>query len=144
MNVRITLVLALGAALLAPAMAAPQNASDHLQAGPAIGYWATSVKVAKWSELFDTIKSHSIRDGSPRWSVVSALGQPAREWSAKVWLYRDCRPDYRAARRHGCDLLVMTFADGRVASMRFVNRTAVAIIAANAKAGRARLNAEYS
>ncbi len=132
MKARHVSILVLAAALSAPALlpvsAAPQDT--------AVGYWASRITATRWNSLLERSESQTLFEGTSRAAVVTALGQPARVLSADVWVYDNCRPDQAVARERGCNVLVVTFADDKVAEMRFVNHPAVEMIAANSKVNR--------
>ncbi|HUJ44673.1 MAG TPA: hypothetical protein VLW52_13820 [Opitutaceae bacterium] len=132
MNTRTTsilvLIAALGTAASVPASAAPKDA--------AVGYWASRITVTSWDDLFETSVSNSIFAGASRQAVLSTMGEPAERLSPDVWTYDDCRPDFAEARERGCNILVVTFAQDRVARMKFVNRPAIDVIAAAVRVGR--------
>jgi hypothetical protein len=48
-----------------------------------------------------------------------------------VYRYDNCQPDQYLASNQGCNTLIITFAEGRVADLKFVNDHGTAVIAAN-------------
>ena len=131
MNTRTSSVILIAAALqtaaFLPAFAAPAG-------GPAIGYPASTVTTWSWDDLLERSATHAIRPGTDRAEVLSAMGQPARRLAPDVWVYEGYKPDLAEAEARGCTHLVVNFAQGRVANLKFVNAPAVAVIAAQMKA----------
>ncbi len=131
MNTRTSSMLLIAAALqtvaLLPAFGAPAGT-------PAIAYRASAVTTWSWDELLERSETHTITAGVDRAHVLSAMGPPARKLAPDVWLYEHYRPDLGEAEERGCDLLVVTFAQGRVADLEFVNAPAAEVIAAQMNA----------
>ena len=130
MNTRIPSVLILAAALsataLSPLFAAPKET-------PAIGYWASRVTETTWDDLLLRTETRTVFPGSSRSIVLAALGQPMSKLAPDVWVYDGFQPDLNQAVQQGCTILVVTFANDRVENMKFVNRPAIDIVAADLK-----------
>jgi len=118
---------ALQTVALLPAFGAPAGT-------PAIGYRASAVTTWSWNDLLQRSETHTIRAGVRRADAVAAMGQPARQLAPDVWLYEGYRPDLPEAEERGCTLLVVTFAQDKVADLKFVNAPAAEVIAAQTKA----------
>ncbi len=133
MNARMSSILILAAALGAPALI-PVSAEPS--ASSAVGYWASKVTATRWNDLLARRDADEIVAGASQYAVVAALGQPVLELSPDVWVFDSCRPDLPEAQARGCNLLVITFAQGKVSEMRFVNHPAAEVIANNLKSER--------
>ena len=132
MKSRITTMLVLAGALSA---FAPVSASAKTK-DAAIGYWASQITVNSWNVLLERSESNSVFEGASRRAVLATMGAPAHRLSPDVWVYDDYQPDLTEARERGCDILVITFAQEKVATMKFVNPPAAEVIAAAARTAR--------
>ncbi|HUJ43259.1 MAG TPA: hypothetical protein VLW52_06610 [Opitutaceae bacterium] len=133
MNTRTSSVLILTAALsasaLIPMYAAPTDA-------PAIGYWASRVTKTTWDDLLERLDVQTVAPGASRTAVLAAIGRPMRQLAPDVWVYDGFKPDLAQAVKRGCVFLVVTFANDTVENIKFVNRSAVDIVAADLKSKR--------
>ncbi len=131
MNTRTSSILLIAAAMqtvaLLPAFGAPAGT-------PAIGYRASTVTAWTWNDLLQRSDTRVIRAGIGRADVLSAMGEPTRQLAPDVWLYEGYQPDLAEAEARGCTLLVVTFAQDRVADLKFVNAPAAEVIAAQTDA----------
>lgn len=128
MNTRTISVLVLAATLSALAFT---SLSAAPQTGSAIGYWASKITVNSWDIMRETSRSETISPGTTRATVLALLGKPLQELSPDVYRYDNCQPDQYLASAQGCNTLIITFAEGRVADIKFVNDHGTAVIAAN-------------
>lgn len=128
MKNRLLTVALLSAALGAPAFASTPTTQPTI---PAVGYWASRIDVNSWDKMLHSTKTRSIITGTSRAAVLSLLGNPLQQLTPDVYVYDNCQPEPFAARARGCVTLVVTFAQDRVANMRFVNPSAATVIAAN-------------
>ena len=75
--------------------------------------------------------------GATRDEVQAVLDCPNRMLSPDVWLYYGFSADLKEANDHGCRTMMITFAEGRVVDMKFINKPAAAVIAAKVKSNSA-------
>lgn len=147
MNHRFATVLGLAAVLLAPtlprAAAAPDYPLNGLLAPPATGCRASAITATSWDTLLQRVDSHLIAPGATQARVRSVMGPPARRLAPNVWLYRGYEPNLAVARDARCNLLVLTFAHRRLASLRFLNQPAESILAANTRIERTKVYANF-
>jgi predicted secreted hydrolase len=120
MNARIASVLILAAALSASALSAASKNT------PAIAYSLNTVTSA--SSGYEKISL-----GATQGAVMRVLGSPALELSPDAWVYHNYHADLPLANDQGCDTVVVTFAQGKVADLKLVNHPAAVFIAANVK-----------
>jgi hypothetical protein len=97
----------------------------------AIAYPVSKISVNSWNSLLATSQTRTISTGASKTAVLSWLGKPAQELSSNVFLYDNCAPDQSVALERGCNTLVITFAEGKVADLKFVNGSAKMVIAEN-------------
>jgi hypothetical protein len=127
MKTRIASVLILAAALSTSALLPLSAASkDNLPTG----YSVSRIN-------FPASNITRIERGTSQVIVSSLMGSPFRKVSPDVWVYRGYVANLDLANEQGCDVMVITFAQGKVADLKFVNEAAVKIIAANSTAKRA-------
>lgn len=123
MKTNIYSVLLLAAALSASALVPLSAASNK---DPAIGFPVTTVKVNQSQD--------EIRRGTPIMTVLRLMGTLNQELTPDVWICHGFRADnLEMANEQGCDILVITFADGKVADLKLVNQRAAVVIASNLK-----------
>ncbi|OHE89540.1 MAG: hypothetical protein A3G75_03940 [Verrucomicrobia bacterium RIFCSPLOWO2_12_FULL_64_8] len=79
-----------------------------------------------------------VERGTPRVAVYAHLGTPSRQLSPEVWAYDGYKADTDAVNDRGCDTLIISFVNHRVADLKLANRAAVQSIAAELKLNRAR------
>jgi hypothetical protein len=80
--------------------------------------------------------SMKIERGMYRGDVSWALRYKTHEeLSPNVWVFSGYHANLDLANDQGCENLVVTFADDKVADLRLVNKTAAAAIAANLQRG---------
>jgi hypothetical protein len=115
------LAAALGASALVPLSAGAQNI-------PASAYAAKTVASA--FSGYEKISCGATLD-----TVFRVLGSPRRAPSSDVWVYHHYHADLARANEQGCDTVVITFVQGKVAAMTLVNHSAVNLIMANLKLG---------
>jgi hypothetical protein len=116
-------ILLLAAALSASALV-PLSAASNKE--PAIGFPVTTVKV---NQSRDEIKR-----GTPLMTVLRLMGTQHQELTPDVWICHGFHADnLEMANEQGCDILVITFAQGKVADLKLVNKRAAVVIAANLK-----------
>jgi hypothetical protein len=121
MKTRIASILVLAAALSTSA-SLPLSAASN-ENSPA-GYSVSSVD-------FPYSWTTQIARGTSQETVSSVMGQPFQTVSPDVWIYHGYRADLNGADEHGCDIMVITFAQGKVADLKLVNGSAARIIAAH-------------
>ncbi len=127
MKTRIASVLFLAAALSTSAFLPLSAASqDNLAAG----YSVSRIN-------FPASNISHIERGTSMGIVSSLMGSPFRKVSPDVWVYLGYVADLDLANEQGCDIMVITFAQGKVADLKFVNEPAAKIIAANSTYKRA-------
>ncbi len=131
MTTRTSSILLIAAALQTVALLSAFGAPAGT---PAIGYRARTVTAWSWNGLLQRSDTQTICAGIDRADVLSAMGQPARQLAPDVWLYEGYKPDLAEAEARGCTLLVITFAQGKVADLKFVNAPAAEVITAQTKA----------
>jgi hypothetical protein len=123
MKTRHASLLILAAALSASALI-PLSAASHND--PAIGFPVTTVTVNQGRD--------EIQRGTTSMTVLRLMGATHQELSPDVWVYRHFQADnLDLANDQGCDALVITFVQGKVADLKLVNQSAVTAIAANMK-----------
>jgi hypothetical protein len=71
--------------------------------------------------------------GATQMTLLRFMGSPSRELSPDIWVYHGYRADLALADEEGCDTLVITFAEGKVADLKLVNHSVATIMAANLK-----------
>ena len=120
MNTRIASLLVLAAALSASALSAASQ--DTL----AIAYSVNAVTSA--SSGFEKVSL-----GATQGTVLRVLGAPALEMSPNAWVYHNYHADLALANEQGCDTVMITFAQGKVADLKLVNHPAAVSLAANGK-----------
>jgi outer membrane protein assembly factor BamE (lipoprotein component of BamABCDE complex) len=120
MNTRIPSLLVLAAALSTSALSAASKDT------PAIAYSVSAVTSA--SSGFEKVSP-----GATQGTVVRVLGAPALEMSPDVWVYHNYHANLALANEQGCDTVVITFAQGKVADLKLVNHPAATYLAANVK-----------
>jgi hypothetical protein len=81
-----------------------------------------------------TSQQMQVTVGSSKLTVRRVLGAPDRRLSPDVHVYRNFHANQDLANDFGCDSMIITFADGKVADLKFANLRAVKVIAANLKA----------
>jgi predicted secreted hydrolase len=116
------LAAALLASALNPLSAAPINDSS-------IGYTVSRLTVA--SSGYEQIAR-----GATQGTVSRVMGSPFRELAPDVWAYHGYHANLDLANAQGCDTLIVTFARGKVADLKLVNRSAAELIAANSQSGK--------
>jgi len=114
------LAAALSASALVPVSAASRNDLP-------IGYSVSRINLASCG-------NELIARGDTQTRVLRLMGSRFREVSPDVWLYHGYQADLDLANEQGCDTMVITFAQGKVADLKLVNMPAVSIVAANSKA----------
>jgi hypothetical protein len=91
-----------------------------------VGFPVTTVKVNQSRD--------EIRRGTPLMTVLRLLGALHQEPTPDVWICHGFQADnLEMANEQGCDILVITFAHGKVADLKLVNKRAAAVIASNLK-----------
>jgi|NGEPerStandDraft_6_1074524.scaffolds.fasta_scaffold33298_1 hypothetical protein len=126
MKTRIASVLILAAALGTSALLPLSAASkDNLPTGYSVS------KINFPSSDFPRSGITHIARGTSKGIVSSLMGSPFREVSPDVWFYHGYKADLDVANEQDCDVMVITFAQGKVADLKLVNEHAVRIIAAN-------------
>jgi outer membrane protein assembly factor BamE (lipoprotein component of BamABCDE complex) len=123
MNARIASLLVLAAALSASALSAASK--DTL----AIAYSVNAVTSASSGH-------EKISLGATQGTVLRVLGAPSLEMSPTAWAYYNYHADLALANEQGCDTVVITFAQGKVADLKLVNHLAAVFLAANGKVKR--------
>ncbi len=127
MKTRIASVFILAAALSTSALLPLSAASkDDLPTG----YLVSRINFpARWI-------THITR-GTPQDIVFSLMGSPYQKVSPDVWVYHNYVANLDVANEQGCDVMVITFAQGKVVDLKLVNEPAAKIIAANSTFKRA-------
>ena len=126
MKTNICSVLILAAALSASALSAASKDTS------AIAYSVSDVTSA--SSGYEKIAL-----GTPQATVRRVLGSPRQELAPDVWVYHNYHADLALANEQGCDTVVITFAQGKVADLKLVNHLAATLIASNVKVQSARM-----
>lgn len=121
MKTRITSVLIFAAALSTSAFSPLSAASKN---DPLIAYPVSTLTVA--SSGYEQIAR-----GATRGTVSRVMGSAYRELSPDVWVYHGYHADLDLANEQGCGTLIITFAEGKVADLKLVNKPAADKIAAN-------------
>ncbi|HUJ42667.1 MAG TPA: hypothetical protein VLW52_03560 [Opitutaceae bacterium] len=112
------------AAALSTSALVPLSVASNKE--PAIGFSVRSVMV---NQGRDTIKP-----GTTLMTVLRLMGSLHEDLSPHVWVYHGFQADdVDLANKLGCDTLLITFAQGKVANMELVNDHAVNVIASNLK-----------
>ena len=75
----------------------------------------------------------SVTPGTSKWVAEMRLGRPAHRLTPDVWVYTGYRADLDRVNRQGCNILIVTLANGRVARMQFANQPAFQVIADDAR-----------
>jgi hypothetical protein len=99
----------------------------------AMGYPASKITVNLRDPCDATLRIRTVSAGTGKSSVLSLLGKPAEVPSPDVFVYYNCEPDQAVARGHSCNVLVITFAQNKVADLKFVNSAGAAVLAANVR-----------
>ena len=126
MYTRLPCLLVLAAALSASALSAASKDT------PAIAYSVSDVTSA--ASGYEKISL-----GASQATVRRVLGSPRQELSPDIWVYHNYRADLALANEQGCDTVVITFAQGKVADLKLVNHPAAVSIASNVRVQSARM-----
>jgi hypothetical protein len=74
--------------------------------------------------LFDSrdVWTLYVNRGDSRDAVLTACGRPEMVINANLWVYRNSYSSSEAARKGGCDTLLIAFTADRVTELKLVNR----------------------
>jgi len=120
MNARFITVLFLAAALGTPAFTATANSTTPM------GFRVKEV----------TSPYHApIARGATEWMVRETLGVPTKCITPAVWLYYGFHANQELPNDPGCKILMISYANGRVADLKLINPTGAEVIATNLTRG---------
>ena len=78
-----------------------------------------------------TADDMQIRTGATETAVKAALGEPLERLSADIWVYYNFHSNHQLAKNLGCNTLMVTLENGKVASLKLLSRNSVQIVARN-------------
>ena len=78
-----------------------------------------------------TDEGTQIRRGTSDITVKSALGEPDQRLSPEVWVYYNFHSNQNLAKSLGCNTLMVTIENGKVADLKLLSRTGVQVVARN-------------
>lgn len=72
-----------------------------------------------------------IRAGATETALKAVLGEPAERLSADIWVYYNFHSTHQLAKNLGCNTLMVTMENGKVASLKLLSRSTVQVVARN-------------